>query len=164
VLLSRALPGQKAEEKKARLDCLVAVYGSASKTFIESLRSTEIEDGLPAVREWLMRLYREQRVGAPLDSTAVVDPVEQLGIINRLSTRLLDGGVTAEGLVDLYERGAGVREAKDIQPGDYSRVIAALEAEAAKLEPTPARRRRNNGSRKADAQVPVAVAAEGGAQ
>lgn len=72
-LLTRALPGQKAEEKQARTQCLVDTYGTASKTKIEGLRPEDIEAGLPLVREWLQKLYVDRRIGCGIDQLPLAD-------------------------------------------------------------------------------------------
>jgi hypothetical protein len=52
-ILSNALPGQTAKEKKARSECLMAVFGTYSKTKIEGMQPERLEDALPQVRDWL---------------------------------------------------------------------------------------------------------------
>lgn len=60
-MLTSALPGQTAKEKKARVDCVYSAYGTASKTKIEGMTPEQIEEGLPRVRAWLESLVEEQK-------------------------------------------------------------------------------------------------------
>ncbi len=55
-ILTNALPGMTAKEKKARQDCLQAVFGTYSKTKIEGMQPERLEESLPLVREWLANL------------------------------------------------------------------------------------------------------------
>jgi hypothetical protein len=55
-ILTNALPGMTAKEKKARQDCLQAIFGTYSKTKIEGMQPEQLEDALPLVRAWLANL------------------------------------------------------------------------------------------------------------
>jgi hypothetical protein len=52
-LLTSAFPGQKAEEKKAKVDALRDVYGTTSWTAIKGMKPDEIEAGLNPLRSWI---------------------------------------------------------------------------------------------------------------
>jgi len=63
-VLSEALPGQTAKEKKARSACLQAIFDTYSKTKIQGMRPDVIEEALPRVRQWLQELAdSENRTG-----------------------------------------------------------------------------------------------------
>jgi len=57
-ILTNALPGMTAKEKKARQDCLMAIFGTYSKTKIEGMQPERLEEAIPQVREWLLTFAR----------------------------------------------------------------------------------------------------------
>ena len=156
-MLGRALPGQKAEEKQARLDCLKAVFGTYSKTAIEGLRPELIEESLPRVEAWLNDLARDKGVGS-----GAVSRVTYLDEITRLVLDLTQAGVTPERMIELCESAGGVQDFGHLQEGDAPKLIALLKAELTACEKP--KRRNGNGSKKTKAEAspaetppPVAV-------
>ena len=150
-MLTRALPGQKAEEKQARLDCLKAVFGTYSKTAIEGLRPERIEEALPEVEKWLNKLAHEKGIGS-----GAVARVTYLDEITKLVMDLTTAGVKPERIVELSENAGGVQDVAHLQEGDAPRLIAALKAELAECEkPKKTNGKKNGNGKKAAAAEPV---------
>lgn len=140
-------PGQTAAEKKAKADLLDQVFHTRSWTRVETLIPVpELRSGLEEIRR---KAGTSPRVGGTLDQ------------ITELAMALTKEGASADEILDLYERGGGVRDPQHLADGDMATVIKLFEDElTARREVNkskPASKKNGNGKKAANA---AAVAAQ----
>jgi AAA domain len=138
-------PGQTGAEKKAKADLLDEVFRTRSWTKVETLIS------LPDLRAGLESIRRK----AEAAGTAA-----NLERVTTLAAQLAEVGVSAEGIIDLYERAGGVREPQHLDQGDINKLVALMEDELAARRPAQAKPGKGNGRKKAAAAAATEKPAE----